>query len=72
MTIELAGRKIIEFPLLTRKRELLLFAQLVARSADKLRAQAVELSGYLLIRLITVLTRLLAGSFFACNIPQSL
>ena len=49
--------------LLTRKRELLLFAQLIARSADKLKAQAVELSGYLLIRLITVLTRLLPGLF---------
>jgi hypothetical protein len=45
---------------------LLLLAQLIARSAGKLKNQ-VGLSGYLLIRLNTVLTQLTPGSFFACN-----
>jgi hypothetical protein len=45
---------------------LLLLSQLIARSAGKLKNQ-VGLSGYLLIRLNTVLTQLTPGSFFACH-----
>jgi hypothetical protein len=42
---------------------LLLLSRLVARSIDRLKTQ-VGLSGYLLIRLNTVLTQLTPGSFF--------
>jgi hypothetical protein len=44
---------------------LLLLTQLVARPVGKLSDHAVGRSDYLLIRLITVSTRLIAGSFFA-------